>query len=314
MRSTGSNHSTRYRACVVRPAELRPLRFGETLDAAARLYRARFGPLVRLVAPVVVPLQVLAWTVTVSTTATEAERNADLGAVDWTSLAGSLVTSALAGLTAVLATVVATPVVTGAYTGGHEDARSALRALGSRWGAVVAVIVLATLGVALGTVALVLPGIYLAVAWCVSLPALVVERPSRGTQALRRSWQLVRGRWWPTLWTLLLAYLLTSMVTLALSLPLLPLVFSDVPDNVALYAAATTAAQAVALVATVPFLVAVVGVVYFDLRVRKEGLDIHLMARALPAPTAGAPDVAAPRAPRAPAAAPPDAPSPRPSR
>jgi hypothetical protein len=74
--------------------------------------------------------------------------------------------------------------------GGAADAAALVpRSLG--------VVLLATLALLLGTVLLVVPGVYLSVALWPSLTVLVVER--RGVAAtLDRALQLVRGNWWHT--------------------------------------------------------------------------------------------------------------------
>ncbi|MBU1348839.1 hypothetical protein KJ781_02105 [Patescibacteria group bacterium] len=58
---------------------------------------------------------------------------------------------------------------------------------------------LATLG---GIILFILPGIYLAIAFSFS-QMILVDKGTRGTQALAASRALVRGRWWETFWRLL---------------------------------------------------------------------------------------------------------------
>jgi hypothetical protein len=60
---------------------------------------------------------------------------------------------------------------------------------------------LATLG---GFVVFVLPGIWLSISLAFS-SFLVLEGNLRGTQALSGSLHLVKGRWWPTFWRMLIA-------------------------------------------------------------------------------------------------------------
>lgn len=60
---------------------------------------------------------------------------------------------------------------------------------------VLAVVVAYTLAILFGLVLLVIPGVYVFVAWFVVAPAVVIE-DKRGGDALRRSHDLVRGSWW----------------------------------------------------------------------------------------------------------------------
>jgi hypothetical protein len=57
----------------------------------------------------------------------------------------------------------------------------------------------------------IIPGIYIGVRLAVSIQALVVE-DKRGTDAMRRSWDLVGGHWWHAAFTLLVAALITGVV------------------------------------------------------------------------------------------------------
>lgn len=90
--------------------------------------------------------------------------------------------------------------------------RSALPFLGPLLGAGM----LEGFGVGFGFLLLVVPGLYLATIWAVIAPAIVVER--RGIfDAFGRSRQLVKGNGWPVLWTIVVAYLITIVASIALS-------------------------------------------------------------------------------------------------
>ena len=119
-------------------------------------------------------------------------------------------------------------------------------------------------------------------AWSVAVPVLLIEG-TRGFRALGRSFNLVRRRWWPTAGILLLANLLATAVAAGIGLVALPLLFAG-RDNELVYDLANGVFGAAASVLTIPFVAAVVAVVYFDLRVRKEGFDLQLMAQRIGAP------------------------------
>jgi hypothetical protein len=76
------------------------------------------------------------------------------------------------------------------------------------------VVVLFSIGVGLGFLVLVVPGVYLAVRWYFG-PQAVVADGLRGAEALRRSSEIVDGRWWSTFGRLIaisLAGLLVGLV------------------------------------------------------------------------------------------------------
>ncbi len=71
-------------------------------------------------------------------------------------------------------------------------------------------VLLAAAGIALGLLAFVLPGIYVAVRWYFVTQTVAIEG-ARGTQALTRSWDVVQDSFWRTVAILLLANLATTL-------------------------------------------------------------------------------------------------------
>lgn len=273
--------------------ELRPLRVGEILDAGIKITTKRFAALAKLVAAVTIPIQVLSAFVSLSTMAddplaTGSTTGNEIDRALWTQLAGNLVV-ALLGLVATLVALAAcTRIVAGAYFGEEVGWRESLAYAGRRLPSLLWLGFLYAFMVALGTLGCVIPGIWLAVAYAVSVPALLIE-DARGIDALRRSFRLVRKRWWPTFGVLLLGILLINIVQAALSLPLIGVLLAGSGDpNAVVFVVATTITGTIGTVLTTPFFVAMLVVVYVDLRVRKEGLDLQLLARRVGATVPGA--------------------------
>jgi hypothetical protein len=125
--------------------------------------------------------------------------------------------------------------------------------------------------------ALVIPGIWLTIAWSVAIPVMLVEGLG-GATALGRSFGLVKGYWWATLGRLLVAYILVSVVTFAVSFALLAPAVAIVDDTSFAALALEHAANFLVSLITTPFIAAVTMLVYFDLRVRKEDFDLALLA------------------------------------
>jgi hypothetical protein len=67
--------------------------------------------------------------------------------------------------------------------------------------------ILAGLGIALGLVLLVIPGLFLLSRWFLITPAIVVEGRSAG-ESFGRSWELTRGHAWSTLGLIVLTFLI----------------------------------------------------------------------------------------------------------
>ncbi|MEJ5866165.1 hypothetical protein WDV85_00255 [Pseudokineococcus sp. 5B2Z-1] len=143
-------------------------------------------------------------------------------------------------------------------------------------------------GIVLGTLLGVAAAVWLTVSWSLAAVALLLE--GRGVvSALGRSTRLVRGTFWRVLGVLLLTFVLSSIATSVLVVP------AGLVAGVIQVAASGGAADAAALFITLllstvasvlvqPFVSAVRALLYTDLRIRQEGLDVEL-ARAAAEPT-----------------------------
>ena len=265
--------------------ELRPLGVGEILDVAIKLFLRHAGTLLIAVAVVVVPVELLL--VPLFTSALPAPtgplfRPAPDPADAATALAAAVVGGILSFIATTAATAACYKAVGDAYLGSKPDWRASLVFAGRRLGPVLWVTLLATV-IPLVICALILTipvGIWLLVSWAVAVPALLAEGV-RGSGALGRSWLLVRGRWWRTFATLLLAFVITLVVQGIVTLLLTLLVFTDLGESSFAATLLNQVVTAIATVLTTPFFAAVVAVIYFDLRVRKEGFDLALLAQGI---------------------------------
>ena len=160
------------------------------------------------------------------------------------------------------------------YAGGDLSASQALAASFRRTPAIVAAFVMLLPLKVLG-----LCGLYFGVLFPVTLfsltaPALVIEGIGP-VAAARRSWRLIARRFWFCVLAVLLAALGSSLLTNVLAgVP--ELVASLLPSPFDWLATAVVSA-AVAMVVTTA-LVSMSVLLYLDLRIRTEGLDIELQA------------------------------------
>jgi hypothetical protein len=124
-------------------------------------------------------------------------------------------------------------------------------------------VVLAALGIALGFVIFILPGIYLAIRWYFVPQAVVIEG-ARGAGALSRSAQIVTGYWWRTFGLVVLANIAIVIPGLILVLP-----FSAIAES-ADRAIWQLAGSTIATSVTTPFVALFSTLLYYDLRARAE--------------------------------------------
>lgn len=250
---------------------LRPLSVGEILDTSFSLYRRHFGALatVSLVCsglPLVLRLFVEA--------------------------AGGMFTHLTLTLVYFLSLVVLSLIATGAtvfivsesYLGRPLTARDALTRATPYMGRILIASLLMALVIMLGLFLMVIPGIILGVGLAVAIPAVVLEAGRSASGALSRSWELTRGSRWRIFGLGLTLFVLLYVPVVAIS----GLVAVVLPRGsaVAFGPASTATIVALALGGLVqlfiyPLFYCVLTVTYYDLRVRKEGFDLELLASSL---------------------------------
>ena len=277
------------------PLALRPRRVGEILDAAIKLYLGNARVLMGSAAAVVVPVQLLAGIVMMSAyndgndvggfssighTITPAEAHARLGAT-----AINTVTQWVAGAFVLAALVKA---LSDAYLGEQPTATGSLRFGLRRLLPLLGLTIVYTIGQLLGFIALVITGIWLYAMWSVRVPACVIERTGP-FRSLRRSYRLVKGRWWPVAGVLIVSYLMVLVIGGLISAGLIAAAISDSNPSVQFAVTVSVLSGIISGVLLQPFSAAVATVLYYDLRIRKEGFDLQLLADQLELEVSGLP-------------------------
>jgi hypothetical protein len=294
---------------------LRPLGVGEILDVAFKIYTRHAAQLFKIVLFVVLPIQALGAVILISTV-NDPDAVTGFGEVNTQSdaeiagnVAGQVTSGILGGLAVLLATAACTKAVADAYLRRHPDWRESLRAARGKFWSLLWLSFLYGVLLVFAFVALIIPGIWLFVAWVAAYPVLMLEG-LRGRKALGRSFRLVRGRWWPTFGAYAIASLLAGGIQFVISAIMAGLLVAGANDSVVATVLVTGTANSISGILTTPFQAAVATLIYFDLRVRKEGLDIELLAQNLgveppegpalgheppppPRPLAGQPDLPA---------------------
>ena len=278
---------------------MRPRRVGEILDAAIKLYIGNAKTLMGLAAVVVVPLQVLTAVVLLSTIPSGSDVpgsafSSPSSASDRTAAVGGQVTLEVASLLlSALVTAACVKAVSDAYLDHSPSIGGSLRFALRRLLRVVGLQILTVIGLILAFIALIIPGIWLYAAWSVAVPVLLIER--RGAfRSLGRSRRLVKGRWWPTAAVILVTTIMVSVISGILVALLGALAGVSHQSSVVLAVLSVVLASAISAVLTEPFRAAAVTVLYYDLRVRREGYDLEVLADELGLPAGslppGAPD------------------------
>jgi hypothetical protein len=298
-------------ALVTTPVSLalRPLTLGEILDQAIRLYRNNFANFIGILAIPYIPLIILqtGTSYLMTSSLTDFDPSAStyptlFGPSYWFGLLG---TFAAAILQFVFIQGVATAALTRAiadnYVGNRTDILGAYRALGGSWLRLLLALLLAFL-IGIGLVIWLLvpcvgwftgPGILLflfAIIVPLIAPVIVLERHG-AWDSLRRAWTLSRSRFWWMLGFAFILYLFSQIVITgptALAGFLLQVVLPAGSNSFSQPLLTTILQSLVTMVFSLlylPLQLTAITVVYFDLRIRSEGLDLALQTAEPAAPT-----------------------------
>lgn len=280
--------------------ETKPLDFGERLGAAFKLYQANFVTFVTITAVIVVPLQLVsvllgAWL------SRDLPVDPETGLVDVEAIDGSTALAyAATFFVAIVITAIGSLLATGGVTkaaaddavGRSRDWQDSLRYAMGRLGALIAGSLLFGLGVAgvvvggilatvvlvaltgalgalIGSVATIAGAVFLAVSWSIWVPPVIVERTG-AIAALSRSAELVSGRRWPIMGYLLVVGLLVGLINGIAGGVIGG--FAGSAGEGAGFLLETVVRIALSVV-TAPIYAAALIVLYFDQRVRSEGVD-----------------------------------------
>lgn len=240
-------------------AGLRPLGFGEILDGAFVLYRRNFAAFLAISA--------LAQGPALACMLAFAAAGAPAGALEWISIAAGSLLYLLASGALIRATA-------DAYGGAPVDARAAFAEARARYWLLLRSLLVPWLMISVGFLLLVVPGIIASVRFFAIEQVAMLERATPA-EARRRSEYLSDGAGWPIFWMMPVLSLISMLPEISRE------VFSGMVGNGGLVENVYLAlAIAMALqIFTLPLTSAACTLLYFDRRVRAEGLDVEVAMR-----------------------------------
>jgi hypothetical protein len=253
---------------------LRPLSVGEIIDASFQVYRRHFGALATIVLvcnSVPLLLQIFV----------EASGG---GRQHPGMMLGYYILYVVLSSIATAATVF---VVSESYLGRSITAREALNRATPFVGRVIMASLLFGFLAVIGLVLLVVPGVIIVCGLVLTTPALVIEALPSATAALGRSWNLTRGFRLKVLGLLFLLAVIMVLPWLAITM-----LMGVIGAMAAMGGAGRAPLLFVLLGITIGGLVqfflyplshAALTITYYDLRVRKEGFDLEVLASTLQA-------------------------------
>jgi hypothetical protein len=253
-------------------ARFEPMTTGALLDRAFRLYTGNFSLMLGITAGAYVPFYLI------------------MLALE-SSIGGNL-QFGIVGLSALLFQVifmifwasVAFPIASGAttyaiserYLGNEVTIGDALRrGLRHYWPLSIAQIT-ATIRVLIGFVLLIVPGILWMLSYSLIVPAILIEG-QRAIPSLRRSSELVRGHRGKVFWVLLIVNLLQAVLAGGVGM-ITDVFFSAAAGSAAIL---STAVGNLLSIFLTPLGIIAAILLYYDMRIRKEGFDLEMLSRAL---------------------------------
>jgi len=257
-----------------------PMGVGQILDRTFSLYREKFVRFIAIVAVVTVPVALLSFAVTFVT--------ARAGAGGPEAASAAVAARLLAGLPVLFLSIVAQNLcraaliksVSGSYLGGDVGVGEAYKAVLPRLWTVIWASILVGVVVVIGLVLCVVPGVIFSLWLAVTTPAIIIEN-LKATEGMGRSKALASGnlgRIFAVGLVVVLIAIIIGLVLGALGGVIGKTLFSEAPM------AAAFVHQLFSLVAQVlaiPISATAFILVYYDLRIRKEGFDLEMLAKSL---------------------------------
>jgi Membrane domain of glycerophosphoryl diester phosphodiesterase len=242
---------------------LRPLSVGEILDVSFALYRRHFATLGTIAVlcsglPVLLSLYIEA-----------------SGGVLF-NLPLALMHYVIFTVLSSIATAATVFVVSESYLGRPLAAKDALRRATPLLSRLILCSLLFAIVVGMGFVMFFIPGIVLLCGLLLAFPSLVLEPGNSPTHALSRSWALTKGSRWRMFGLLVTMALLLYVPLIGLSTVarvMMPVGAVGLPEGTL-----TLAVVGVVQMLLYPLFYCVLTVAYYDLRVRKEGFDLEVLA------------------------------------
>jgi hypothetical protein len=273
--------------------ELRPMGIGDILDATFRLYRQRFVAFMAIALVCYVPFALFTSVISillpapapaVSQAKDSVERNPFAPpSTPWNKAAPQIHPAALIGI--VLFALLIMPLCSAAmihnisatYLGENLSATASYGRAAPRLLPLLGTNFLVMLAIFVGYLMCFVPGVIFSLWFMLAAPVVILESIS-GPDAMRRSRELIRGNVGKGFVLLLVVWLLSVIISLALNA-----VVAIIPWPHPFFALFT---QNVVAALVLPIQMAPLILLYYDLRIRKEAFDLERLASSLGEPAA----------------------------
>jgi hypothetical protein len=262
---------------------LRAMSVGELLDKAFRIYRSKFALLIGIVAVVMIPESVVRLLLILFLSPQYLQLNV---------LVSSFfqIFATLALIVCISHTYLEKPItLRDSYSLGLSRFWSVFGAnfiIGAVVGIPMAILIFIPIAGACLIFLYIPVVIFLSTRWALAAPSIVTEDIG-SSEGLRRSWNLTDGHFWRVTGTSLAASLLTILIT-TLPTVFFSYLFTALNLDFQIIQIFNLFIEQAATTIALPFSIAATVLIYYDLRIRKEGFDLQVLADASNAPIVSA--------------------------
>ena len=262
---------------------LRPLSFGEILDVALKIFGRHWRTLVACVLVPTVPLQILSVLVVLSIAPEQFDLDGETTAAPegtGTEIAAVLVVQLLSALASLLAWAACFKAVADGYLGRDPSVGRSLRFGLPKILRLLGLAIVTGVMIAVGFLGILIGALFVAALVILSPAALLFERVGVFS-AIGRSFELVRGRYWAIVLLVLVIFLAFLVIGVVFGGILGAVAGAAGSEDETAGAIVSFLSNTALTAVTTPLFAAIVTVLYFDQRVRKEGFDLQLLAEGM---------------------------------
>ncbi|GMU21583.1 MAG: hypothetical protein AMXMBFR13_16750 [Phycisphaerae bacterium] len=265
--------------------QFQPMSVGQILDQTFRLYREHFVRFFTIVAVVYVPVGLLSILLIalVFQETTQITVDQQTGAIDASGVVASMITTGAIALLAMVGTQLCNGAliknVSEAYLGRQSSVGEAYRFVLPKIGTLIWASFLVGVVVMIGFILLIVPGVIFALWFALTTPAIVAEN-LKASRGMSRSKVLASGNLGKIFGTLFIVAVISWIVQVLFQWGggLLTGGISDTPLAAVVL---TQVFSIIGQIVAMPIGATAMILLYYDLRIRKEGFDLEMMAQSL---------------------------------
>ncbi|MBC8374037.1 MAG: hypothetical protein H8E53_10615 [Planctomycetes bacterium] len=257
-----------------------PMTIGQILDNSFRLYRQNFIKFLAIMAVIYVPLALvqMGWTQMILSgiQASGGRQSPDPGIL----IGGALVTIFIAIIATTLGSAALIRSVSQSYLGKATSIGEAYGAVLPKLLTLIGAAILVMLLVMLGLLLLIIPGIIFALRYSLTSQSIVIEDLG-ATEGMGRSKNLAAGNLGKIYGVTFLMGLITFVITWGIQQGGGLMIEAPTPENLSRVVMSTQIVATVAEILVAPLSAIALILLYYDIRIRKEGFDLEMLARGL---------------------------------